>query len=327
MAAPVRARNMRNGTAQRGFALIVALMLLAGLSGVALDQMVRQRARRVAAANIIEHQKACAAARAGIEHARAILGDWVARDLPASSWNRALRGGYEIGTVALSPDHSYRMRIDDAASRLSLNAATGEQLVALFRSVGVAPARADSLSQAIQDWRDSDELHRPRGAEGPDYYEHLVPPVRPANRDFRNIGELREVRGMTPELYRRVGRNLSTAATAQVNVNTAPSAVLRSLPGMSDEAVAVVEQFRHAGLEIRNLFDLQGRLPPPAAEHVRRNFDRLSRVVAFDPREILVRVEGHDPSAGHTCTSSATLTRSRSSVQPVSGGGGRVRQR
>ena len=51
---------------------------------------------------------------------------------------------------------------------------------------------------------------------------------------FREIEELQHVMGMTPEIYSTVSPYLTTRGTAAVNLNTAPVAVLRALPGMTD---------------------------------------------------------------------------------------------
>ena len=56
-----------------GFALVAALWLLIALSAVGLDSALRSRARRQAAANVLDEVRARAAAVAGTEYARSRL--------------------------------------------------------------------------------------------------------------------------------------------------------------------------------------------------------------------------------------------------------------
>ena len=58
---------------RRGFALLAALALLVAISMVALELATAGRARRLAAANALEHAAASAAAQAGVEDVRARL--------------------------------------------------------------------------------------------------------------------------------------------------------------------------------------------------------------------------------------------------------------
>ena len=59
---------------------------------------------------------------------------------------------------------------------------------------------ADSLTDAILDWRDTDTLVRLNGAEK-DYYAGLAFPYLPADGPFKTITELLLVRGMTAEIF------------------------------------------------------------------------------------------------------------------------------
>ena len=56
-----------------GFALVATLWLLIALGAVGLDAALRSRARRQAAANVLDGARARAAALAGSEYARSML--------------------------------------------------------------------------------------------------------------------------------------------------------------------------------------------------------------------------------------------------------------
>ena len=79
-------------------------------------------------------------------------------------------------------------------SRLDVNAADEATLSRLFRCAGVAPARADSIAAAIADWKDSDDIPRPLGAER-QWYE-AAGAVPPSNGRFTHIEQLAMVRGV-----------------------------------------------------------------------------------------------------------------------------------
>lgn len=91
--------------------------------------------------------------------------------------------------------------VEDEGQKANVNRLGKAELRQLLEErLGMDPERADALSDAILDWRDPDDLHRPRGAER-DYYEALEPPYRPTNGPLRDLHELLLVRGVDPALY------------------------------------------------------------------------------------------------------------------------------
>jgi competence ComEA-like helix-hairpin-helix protein len=82
--------------------------------------------------------------------------------------------------------------ISDEESRLNVNTASAD---VLGRIDGMTP---DVLA-AIADWRDSDNVPSPGGAEA-EYYASLQPPYQPRNGPFLTVRELLMVRGVTPDL-------------------------------------------------------------------------------------------------------------------------------
>jgi type II secretory pathway component PulK len=114
------------------------------------------------------------------------------------------------------------------------------------------------LSQAIMDWRDPDSTQRPNGAER-DAYIKAAMLALPMNAQFREIEELRNVMGMTPEVYTLASPYLTThGQLGQVNLNSAPIAVLRALPGMTDVTLNLILQMRSGGQRINSVAQLFG---------------------------------------------------------------------
>jgi general secretion pathway protein K len=118
--------------------------------------------------------------------------------------------------------------IQDANGCANLNDASLEQLQSLLRVVGVEEEASRSLAAAIVDWRDSDSVITPNGAELATYVENGAP-GRPANRPFLSVGELKSVFGMPPDVADRLAPLVSVfTAGNQVNPMTAPEPVLRA---------------------------------------------------------------------------------------------------
>jgi type II secretory pathway component PulK len=106
--------------------------------------------------------------------------------------------------------------------------------------------------------------------------------------------ELRETFGtVDPAAYRaRRDSLLTTEGDGRINLNTAPPAVLATLPGFGLEAVRVVLERRAWGEHLSDLFQVISRLSPPAREAVLSRYGELLRRVAFAPSMLVVTAEG-----------------------------------
>ena len=282
---------------ERGFALIAALWLLVMISLVGLELSLSARDQRLAAANTLERTQAQAAAEAGLQHVRARLA-------------RALQRTDEIGPGAASGiidpwerprrlfpdtvrmgDAGYRVGLYDAGSRLHLNRADEAELRRFFAALRVDYGEADRIAQSIMDWRDPDRAHRGRGAER-DYYIEVGSPVLPRDGAFQELGELRHVRGVTPEIYERARPYLTLLGTGRINLNAADPPVLAALPGLGDEAVAVLLRHRRQGDRISSLQRLAEELSPPAREALLAETPALLARTSFETREVVALSEG-----------------------------------
>jgi general secretion pathway protein K len=192
---------------EKGIALIAVLWTLTLLSIIAASLSLETRTSARVARNTADNAAARAAADAGIQ--RAIL-DLVAQ--PGTHPNdEKFRAD---GTVYAWPfaNSTVRISIRDEASKLDLNLAPEALLVRLFGSAGIDPGNAQSLADAIVDFRDPDNLRRPVGAEEPEYKDAGLA-WGPKNAPFQSIEELQQVLGMTPEIYKRVAPKLTIYST------------------------------------------------------------------------------------------------------------------
>lgn len=293
----MRAQFDRSTRPRRGFALIAALWLLVAFAAIGTAISVHARARRLGAANSLDEDRGRAAAEAGLEHARSRLARLIAGN-PTSSGQRPPLAADPWRDAALVladtnklGDARYHVSIRDAGASLNLNRASGEQLRRFFIALPIDAGRAEEIAASVMDWRDSDNLHRLRGGEA-DEYLRMGSAVLPANTSFSRLEELQYVKGVTPEIFARARPFLTIMGTGQINLNSAPRPVLLSLPGMSDEAVAVVERMRGSSQPIYGLQELSLQLSSGARANLVSAMPELLPLAAFETRELDVRSEG-----------------------------------
>jgi type II secretory pathway component PulK len=105
---------------------------------------------------------------------------------------------------------------------------------------------------------------------------------------------------MTPELFARVAPYVTVLGTGQINVNTAPRAVLLSLPGVGDESVAAIVRAQQARRPIRSMEELTAQLSSGARSSLVEAMSELQQRVTFESREVVVEADGWlDGSPAH----------------------------
>lgn len=214
---------------ESGIALVIVLWVVILLTVIVSSFVYASRSHVQATTNLLARARAEALADAGVQRA---IHELFKPIEDAGRWK-------PDGLVHELEFAGSRIKVSiyDEAAFLDLNAAPEELLRGLFLSVGVDPEQADALVAAIQDWRDTDDLTRPGGAEEEQY---LAAGLKhgPANTAFKRLEELKSVLGMTPELYDRVADALTVhAMSSRINVDAAPRQVLLALPKVAVEDV------------------------------------------------------------------------------------------
>ena len=145
--------------------------------------------------------------------------------------------------------HRVQVRVVDEGGKIDLNFATPELLVGLLTAVGVEQGRARSLSGAIQDWRDEDELvNLEGGAEDPQYGAAKLP-YGAKDRPFEALSELRLVLGMDAALYQKLQPYVTLfSGQARPDPAYAAAPVLQAL-GMTPEQVTQAMDQRQANTQ------------------------------------------------------------------------------
>lgn len=220
---PNRSRKGLRGGG-RGFALLLVLWGLILLGLVAASFLRETRVDTTLARNIAENAKAEALADAGVQRAMLALLD----PEPETAWRadgRPYRFAFGEGEV--------RIQIQDEGGKIDLSQSPPAMLVNLFEAVGTDSETALRLADEIQDYVDRDHDRRPAGAEDPDY---VAASRREGAKDapFDRKEELMKVLGMTQRLYQAIAPYVTVySERGDINVMTAPDAVLRIIPNLT----------------------------------------------------------------------------------------------
>ena len=232
---------------RRGSALLAVLWLSAALSAIAFTVANTVRAETERTATDVDSLKTYYLATGAIERALLYM----------------QYGGhyYQPPTPLLRfpfPSGEARVEIIPESAKLNVNSTPPSQLQSLLLALGVEAQRAQSITEAIVDWR----TPSPDGAfTGFDqYYLSLTPSFRATHASLEEIEELLLIRGITPELfYGGYSRDadghliphaglkdcLSVwAAPGPIDVNTAEPAVMQAI-GISPSAVAGIVALRN----------------------------------------------------------------------------------
>ncbi|MDZ7791287.1 MAG: type II secretion system protein GspK [Xanthomonadales bacterium] len=220
---------------QHGIALIVVMWILVLLSIVVGTYAVLARTEAMQSRFLFDTTRARYAAEAGIHRAAYEMRNtdvetrWVPDGRP-----------YLIDFGAAEVE----IRITDESGKIDLNSSNAELLSNLFISRGMEETEAWHLADAIEDWRDSDELPRLYGAELAEY-EAAGYPYGPANAPFGSVDELQQVIGMSWDFYKELEPMLTVHSSGRINPAFASAEVLAVNPEITaEDASAFVEERR-----------------------------------------------------------------------------------
>ena len=152
----------------------------------------------------------------------------------------------------------------DENSRVNINKIPVNILEILLERIGeLKQDEAKEIANAIVDWRDTDIIISPGGAES-NYYEGLKMPYECKNGEFQAIEELLLVKGMTPEIFSKLQNVITIYGEGKININTVDATTLYGLGLDMNFAEAVVE-FRQGsdakmGTDDDNVFTTTGEL-------------------------------------------------------------------
>lgn len=261
---------------RRGFALPAVLWVIVGVAAVTLAGTVAAREVVATAQNRVDHTRATWHAEGCLEIARAAISAGLAdRDRSSAVWSA-------LDTLlARSPDLAAAgcdVAAIAAGTALDVNRIDAEQLRRALHALGAREGQADSLADAILDWRDRDDEPRPAGAEGEWYRARQE--LTPRNGPIASGGELRRIRGLS--CLAGVDTILGVEP-GRVPLGRAPLAVIASLPGVGDEAVARLAELRMRGQQPGDLLGFAASLSREARAALFARYPGLVPLVTTEP--------------------------------------------
>lgn len=215
-------------TNDKGLALIVVLWVVTLLIIMASSFSLTIQRETAIISGLKEKAQASALAEAGIYYAVLKLLN-TDQEQRWQGYNSVYEIDYEGSRI--------RIQIADESGKIDINHSDKEQLQRLLNSINVDESNADSLSDAIMDWRDKDDLPRDNGAETQQYADAGLK-YEPRNDGFASMEEIQMVLGMTAEISQQLENTVTIYGNnAKVNPATATRAVLLTLPDVSAEMV------------------------------------------------------------------------------------------
>jgi general secretion pathway protein K len=260
--------RLRRTNRRRGVILIIVMIVLSGLSLLALGVSSRCLVETRLAQYQLDRAYAKQLAQAGVVLAiERLYEDRGTTDSLGEPWhgNLSLNGQRWLSDPALryAGAQEVRVRCTDEDSRLNVNLSEPAALLAL-------PGMTAEILAAVQDWRDADDDVRRGGAEK-QYYLSIADPYLAKNKPLEIPSELLLVKGIDQAAYQGVSARTGLAAQSgqpsqpvqqvqqvqpglrdyltvygngKVNLNTAPLEVLRAIPGLSERSARRIVQVR-----------------------------------------------------------------------------------
>jgi general secretion pathway protein K len=152
----------------------------------------------------------------------------------------------------------FSVAVTNLSGLLDLNQAGPEALVGLFSQFTSSTA-ARAIVDALQDWRDPDDLVRPQGAESA-AYRRAGSPYIPPNTPLTRVEELRRIRGVSDTLALAVAPYVTVNGDLLVDVNAAPEPVLAAIPGIGSTGARMLVSRRSRGGSFASLAEVYSLL-------------------------------------------------------------------
>jgi len=227
---------------QRGIALMLVLWVLALLTIIAMGLTATQRTESVLAGNQLDVARFRAAAEASVNYAALhLLTSPVVLEEDADTW---VPDG--VARPWRFAGESLEITVFNEASRIDLNKAPKDLLGALFTAVGLPEDAAVALADAVEDWRDANDLTQLNGAEDGDY-ENAGRSYGAKDGPFDSVEELQQVLGVNRDIYRTLAPALTVdSGSANVDQEFAQTLVQAAVQGISLEEAELLQQEKDA---------------------------------------------------------------------------------
>lgn len=281
-----------------GFALVSTLWLLIMMSVMVSALAWSNRHTIKSAAAIKGHVQALHLAEGALQLTYGNL-------LERNSRDRLLADG-DVLTLDM-PGGSVAVMVTDENGKIDINEAGSPLISRLLLALGVDDSFANSLADAIVDYRDKDGLRRLNGAEDPDY-EAAGLAWEAKDALFTSIDELRKVLGMSEELFELMRPHVTVYTGSRgINPEVAALPVLLSVSGAS-------EYYLRSYIEQRRSNHDAG-LPLPEPPMVNRRFATPIRALTYSLNVLGEDLHGY--KAGLSTSIRVSRGRTRAVIQTL----------
>ena len=171
---------------ERGAALVITLIFVTAMAAAAVAFLAGRRTDALTLRGQLQAVEAQAMLDAALQQTIVLL----ANRKPRQTVPPQL--GWRFGDVEVL------VRFERETGKIDLNAADDRMLRALPLALGVDETRAAALADAVQDWRDDNQLKLELGAEDRDYRGGASASSGAADRPFASPAELRYLPGLDP---------------------------------------------------------------------------------------------------------------------------------
>jgi general secretion pathway protein K len=292
----------RSSPARGGFVLLAVLWVLVGLASLGLALSLVGRDAVGATQNRVGLARAHWLAEGCVSVARAVAASELTDPTRADAAWRTL--DEVVANSPLASNTGCDLSVRPAGATLNVNTADAPELARVFLALHIMPMSADSLVDAILDWRDSDDEPRPNGAERAWYEERRrFTPRNGPIADVRELGRIRgldQLSGLDSVLGMEPGR---------IPLGRAPRAVLMALPGFTEELADRIAELRERRALPPDLLTLAGALSPSARDSLSARYAEVVSLVTIDPDVWIVTAGAHDGVSPAVATVEVRLAR------------------
>ena len=279
-----RNRASSRGTSRRGFVLLGVLWVVVGAIALGVGLSLTANQSVDAAQNRTDILRSQWRAEGCAERARAAVHEGFRAAAPTAPGTTRIWRSMDSVVASSSLVAGCDLSLEPGGTRIDVNGDSTTLMRGLLLALGIDRDRADSLVEALEDWRDEDDTPRSKGAEREWYARHHR--AIPSNTAIAAVAELHRVRGFETldALDTLVGTEPDRLLLAR-----APPAVLLALPGLGTEAVARIMERRALGRSIAELAELSELLSPPARQALLAHYAELVRQTTGSPETWTIR--------------------------------------
>lgn len=263
---PSRADLPRLAAAQKGLALVTALLVVAIVATLAAYLGFTQQVWLRQVENVVDRAQGEAVLRGALDAAVILLQEDAklnSTDHLQEAWAITPMAG-PVGTgdfIATARDMQGRFNLNNL---LAADGAPSAPDLALFRRLLQRLDLDASLADAVVDWLDADSRRLATGAEDIEYLG-LSPGYRTGNTAMRSPEELRLVKGFTPQVMQLLLESAAVTALPErtaININTAPEILIQVMfPEPPPEAALSAVLTQRAEQPFDDKDELLKRLP------------------------------------------------------------------